>query len=459
MKSKTGAGLAGRQGGWCWPVIAGIVACAPFAAAASAIFPLPAGQSLTLGGGSNPRTVQSAASNPAGPVTADLGRFWFGLGSAGAAYETGDFDDLVDQADQLADDLDRTDISPAEAPALETRAEAFLQQLNEKAYVKVFAKAQPPLLPLGGSFTALGGAFTLGATAVSGARVRFLSDGNVSIVEQGTTDPCTASCELDTDFAGYGKGAAGGVVSLGYSGGTLHRPDGSLFIGGRLNYYSLELSRGVVALDDDGDDDGADTEDGFEDEFDRNRVEGQDLGLDLGLLWAARNFRAGVTLLNVGEPSFDYAALGQDCGAKAGAARRNCEAAQAQIAAGAVPAVERYTLEQQVQLETAVFSASRMWSLAATYDVDAVPDATGDLHQWIAVSAAFTPRNWGWLVPGLRAGYRQNQAGSELDLLSFGLSLFRVLNVDVAASTQSVDHDGDEVPRSAMANVSLELFF
>lgn len=459
MKSKTQGGPVRGQDRWRWSMVAGVAICAPLAAAANAIYPLPAGQSLTLGEGSNPHTVQSAASNPAGPVTTDLGKFWFGLGSAGVAYETGDFDDLVDQADQLADDLDRTDISPAEGPALEARAEAFLQQLNDKAYVKVFAKAQPPLLPLGGAFAAIGGTFTLGATAVSGARVRFLSDGEVSLVEQGTSDPCTASCELDTDFAGYGKGAAGGVVSLGYSGGTLHRPDGSLFVGGRLNYYSLELSRGVVALDDDGDDDGADTEDGFEDEFDRNRVKGQDLGLDLGLLWAARNFRAGVTLLNVGEPSFEYAALGQDCGAKTSAARRNCEAAQAQIAAGAVPAAERYTLEQQVQLETAVFSASRVWSLAATYDVDAVADVTGDAHQWIAVSAAFAPRNWGWLMPGLRAGYRQNQVGSELDLLSFGLSLFRVLNLDVAASTQSVDHDGDEIPRSAMANVSLELFF
>lgn len=459
MKSRKGLGLAAAWGRWLPSLAACIAALAPLAAPANTIFPLPAGQGLTLGGGSNPRTVQAAESNPAGPVTTDLGKFWFGLGGAGVAYETGEINDLVEQAEQLSDDLDRTDITPAEAPALEARAEAFLQQLSETAYVKVFATAQPPLLPMGGSFAALGGTFTLGATAVSGARVSFLSDGNVQIVEQGTTNPCVSVCELESDFAGYGKAAAGGVVSLGYSGGTLHRPDGSLFVGGRLNYYSLELSRGVVALDDDGEDAGADSEDGIEDEFDRNRVKDQAVGLDLGVLWAARNFRAGLTLLNLGEPSFDFAPLGQGCAGKTGAAQRNCEAAASQIAAGAVPATERYILEQQARIETAVYTASRVWSLAATYDVDAIPDATGDAHQWLAVSGAFAPRNWGWLLPGIRVGYRQNQAGSELEMLSLGLSLFRVLNLDVAASTESVDHDGDEVPRSAMANVSLELFF
>jgi hypothetical protein len=56
-------------------------------------------------------------------------------------------------------------------------------------------------------------------------------------------------------------------------------------------------------------------------------------------------------------------------------------------------------------------------------------------------------------------GYRQNQVGSELDMVSAGLSLFRVLNLDVAAATDKIENDGDDVPRSAMVNLSFELYF
>lgn len=440
---------------------------APLTAAASPLFPLPSGQDLTLSGSSNPRTVQATGNNPAAPVTSDLGGFWFGLGGAGVGYEAGDFNDLITQFEQLEADLNKENQTPAEATALKTRADAFLQQLGDKGTIKLFTSVQPPFLPLGGKASGLGGAWTLGVTAHAGARINVLSDGVDVCVSDGVdSNPCQAptgapgeTYEIQTDTSGYGKAAGGGSVSLGYSGGVHHRPDGSLFVGGRLNYYSVELARAVVKLEDNGDQMGDDTNDSLQDEFDRGRVRTSAVGLDLGFLWAAHNFRAGATLRNLNEPEFEYGALGVDCGSKTGAAMRNCIAAAEFIAAGRIPAQETYTMEQQIQLETAVFTSNRSWSLAATYDADAIRDASGDEYQWLGVSAAFSPRGWGWLMPGLRLGYRQNQAGSELDMVSLGLTLFRVINLDVAASTQTVEDEGDEAPRSAMANLSFELFF
>ncbi len=409
-------------------------------AAAGPLFSLPSGQDVTLAGAGSPRSVQIAAGNPAAPVTSDLGAFWFGLGGTGVTYEVGDLDDLVDDAEEVS---------------------GFLTRLNDTAYVKVAASAQPPFLPMGGSLSGLGGAFTLSATAITGARIAFLGDYVNAVNDDGTNTDCnTSDCTVDTNLSGYGKAAAGAVVSLGYSGGVHHRDDGSLFVGGRVNYYAIELSRGVIPLADD--DQSGDGEDDVQDEFDRNRKRTNAIGVDLGALWAAHNFRAGATLRNINEPEFEYPAIGVACESKpAGAAQDNCNAAAAFAVSDPtrVRAREIYTMERQMQLETAAYTANRTWSLGASYDLDAAKDAVGDEYQWLSVSGAFTPRGLGWFVPGIRAGYRRNQVGSELEMVSLGLSLFRVVNLDVAASTQSVENDGDEIPRSAMASLSLELFF
>jgi len=63
------------------------------------------------------------------------------------------------------------------------------------------------------------------------------------------------------------------------------------------------------------------------------------------------------------------------------------------------------------------------------------------------------------IIPGIRAGYRVNQAGSELSYLSGGFTLFSV-NVDVAYSPDKVEDDsGDETSRSIIVNLGLELTF
>jgi hypothetical protein len=434
-------------------------------AQAQALFPQAgSGQALTQGAISNPRSVQTAGANPASPVTADLGGFWFGLTSAGAGYELGDLNDLVDRAEELDEDLDRENLTQAEAEAIEARAEDFLVELSDKGIVKVIANVQPPFFPMGGSLPFLGGAFTLGANAIVGARIGFLGN-DIRAVNTGTQDDCsTDDCEVTSDLSAFARAAGAGVISLGYSGGVLHRPDGSLLAGLRLNHNILELSRGVVRLENENSgsaEDDDELQDRLSDELDLNRVRESALGVDLGLLWASKNFRLGATLRNINEPGFDYPAIGEDCASKTGAAQDNCEAAAGQRAIDPqrVPLKETFVMQRQLQLETGIYNASRTWSLAASYDADAVRDATGDEYQWLSVSGGFSPRGMGWLVPGLRLGYRQNQVGSKLDMVTFGLSLFRVINLDVAASTQKVEEDGDEVPRSAMVNLSFELYF
>lgn len=460
----------------------GLVATAallPFAVSAQSLFPLPSGQSLTLGGASNPRTVQTAGGNPASPVTSDLGGFWFGLGSAGVGYEVGDFNELIKQVNDLKDDLDKNQTQPDESQ-VESRSNTFITSLNDKAHVKVFVAAQPPLLPMGGALTGLGGAFTLGITAITGARVDVMGRPNSADVHD-KSDPyvvdgptptttrannCTGTdqngCQFDADVGGYVKGAGGGVVSLGYSGGVLHRLDGTLYLGGRLNYNTVELRKGLVALgqkDSSGDND---VQKRLTDELDRHQLRSNKIGMDLGLLWAAYNFRAGATVRNVNEPSFKYPDIGQNCAPPSDVTPEQVDCRAAVRFSQVNPRVllkESYKMKRQLQFETAVFDSDRTWSLAASYDANKAPDATGDDYQWLAVSGSFSPRGWGWLVPAVRAGYRKNQAGSGLDMVSAGLSLFRIVNLDVSEALDKIQNEGKEYPRSAMVNLSLELYF
>ncbi|WP_421849292.1 hypothetical protein [Marinomonas sp.] len=64
-----------------------------------------------------------------------------------------------------------------------------------------------------------------------------------------------------------------------------------------------------------------------------------------------------------------------------------------------------------------------------------------------------------WL-PGLRAGVPQNMAGTELSYATFGLTIVKRLNIDVAVALDTVkDEDGDELPRSAYFSIGYDTAF
>ena len=58
-------------------------------------------------------------------------------------------------------------------------------------------------------------------------------------------------------------------------------------------------------------------------------------------------------------------------------------------------------------------------------------------------------------LPGWRLGYRQNLAGSEIGYITGGVTLFRVLTLDAAMSTETVD----SVPRAFMFNAGVGVRF
>jgi hypothetical protein len=122
-----------------------------------------------------------------------------------------------------------------------------------------------------------------------------------------------------------------------------------------------------------------------------------------------------------------------------------------------VSSSKEYVMESQLRLEGALYTASKNWVLNAAFDANAVMDPAGDEVQWATFSAAYATNSW--ILPGIRVGYRANMAGTELDYLDAGVTLFKVINLDIAYSLDDVVIDQDNAPRSLIANLGLELSF
>ena len=94
---------------------------------------------------------------------------------------------------------------------------------------------------------------------------------------------------------------------------------------------------------------------------------------------------------------------------------------------------------------------------AGDIDANAVPDPMGDDYQWFTLSAGYATESW-WL-PGIRAGYRKNLAGTELGYASFGLTAFKIVNFDIASTLDTTRISGTKLPRGLMASIGFQIAF
>lgn len=222
----------------------------------------------------------------------------------------------------------------------------------------------------------------------------------------------------------------------------------------RVAHYRAELSKSVVALQNvaGGDDLG----DVLSDEFDANTRTSSAPGLDVGLIWVSPAVQLGATLANLNTPEFEYPGLGENCTAFTGARRSNCESAA--FFGDRVELDETYEMESRLTIEGSIFPlGTRRWMLSGSVDVNETDDPVGDPRQRMSLSAAYLTDSW--KIPGLRAGYHRNLAGSRLGYVSLGATLLRVVHLDVAWTLEQVDMDGDRFARGAAVTAGVELSF
>lgn len=245
--------------------------------------------------------------------------------------------------------------------------------------------------------------------------------------------------------AAYVQAALTRTFSLGYGSAIYQNGNGTLFAGGRLNHFDVELTRVAAGFEDD-------PMETLQEEMDANRKNSSDFGLDAGVVWASDLYQFGATILNVNAPSFAYTAVPQSCDNN-----ESCQLLNDAIERGDIERSQEYEMETQVSVEGAIQSPGRSWLVSASVDVNPVDGPFGeqfyDSYQWLSAGVAYQPDFA--LLPGIRFGYRQNMVGSELKYISGGVTLFNLLSLDAAATTEMVE----SVPRGFMLSAGLELSF
>lgn len=114
-------------------------------------------------------------------------------------------------------------------------------------------------------------------------------------------------------------------------------------------------------------------------------------------------------------------------------------------------------MERQLKLDAGYISSEGAWGLNFGLDVNAVPDPILDDYQWVSAGAGFASDSW-WL-PGARVGVRHNMAGTKLTYITAGITVFNIVNLDIATTTDTVTISGDTVPRGLILNIGAQVLF
>ena len=463
-----------------------VIGCLALPLAAAAERAHPRGADLGFAGAGYTDSGIFATRNPAAEVAEGGRGVRMGIFGLGVGYEFGDVSDFGDRFEQVGDDADELSKMVGNLGELddvqdildvidqigttEESINELLDAIAEEGYFALSVEGHPPPFPLSITQDALRGSLTVDLNFSFRGHVSVLHKGRIATgfadiptdldtfqddgwSYDGTNiiDPDGETIELDAEFSldesgGYVQSAQNRTFSLGYGTGVLVRRAGVLYAGARLNHHTVELSRAAAFFDDD-------AEDTLSDRYNDNLRESNDVGVDLGMVWHGPGYRLGATVYNLVEPSFDYADIGVDCDA----GDRNCELLDEYAEAGFVERGKTYTMERQLTLEGAYHHRGGRWMAGLSVDANAVEGPFGenfdDEHQWMALAGALRTRS-AW-APQARLGLRHNAAGSELTFVTAGVTFFRGLHLDAAASTERVD----SVPRAMQLNLSAEAAF
>ncbi|MBK5943075.1 conjugal transfer protein TraF [Halorhodospira halophila] len=428
--------------------VAALAALLPLTAAANH---QPAGSALGFGDATRFADTQGSKQNPAGPIAGSERGVRMGVFSLGLSYEVGDvsdfgddFEDLGDEFDaleQLLKDVEAGDTSADDAEneidSFETNINEILDRIGDDGYLTAGVTGQFVPFPFETTQDALRGSLLVDLEYSARGHLSVLRGENLNLDVETETDAEDALEELD-GFGGYIRSAITRTFTLGYGTTVYDNPHGLLFAGAQLKHHQVELSRMTVGFDDD-------AGSKLSDEFGENSETDTDFGVDLGVMWVSDHYRAGASIANLIEPTFDYPAVEGEATYDQATAR------------GEIDPDESFRMERQLNVEGAVHTADGRWLLGGSLDLNAADgpfaDGSDDAYQWLTVGGAYRPPHAA--LPGWRLGYRQNLAGSEIGYITGGVTLFRVLTLDAAMSTETVD----SVPRAFMFNAGVGVRF
>lgn len=256
-----------------------------------------------------------------------------------------------------------------------------------------------------------------------------------------TIDPATrrVRASFDNDSLLLTRAAKLTEFALSYSRPLITNDSGVLFVGVRPKVTQIGLTRVTTRL---GDLD--DAEEAFDDIRHADFVTQTKAGIDLGLLWQNPRYRAGLTVTNLTQPTFDFPDI-------------DYSDIENEEIRSALERTDSYEAERQYKLEGALLGEGQRWGLFAAYDANAVLDPAGVESQWGSLSGGYYFDNF-WFN-NARLGVSRNFSGSELSYLSAGVTMFRYVDLDLASTLKTTTLDGDNLPRGISLAVGLNYAF
>lgn len=250
-----------------------------------------------------------------------------------------------------------------------------------------------------------------------------------------TVDPSQDKVRLkfQNDSLLITKAAKVQEFSVSYSHPVSSFDSGQLFLGVKPKFLRVGLARVGIRFGDI-----TDSEELFDDIRNAEFLYDEELSLDIGAMWVSDHYQLGGSVTNINQPTFAFPTIDTS-------QLVNQELID-QANKGRV-----YEMERQLKLEGGIHSIDRKWVVNAALDTNAAADPMGDDYQWASVSAGYATKSW-W-IPGGRVGIHSNLAGTELTYLSAGVTLFKYVDFDISSALDTVEIDGNTLPRGI--NISL----
>ncbi|MBD3670850.1 MAG: conjugal transfer protein TraF [Gammaproteobacteria bacterium] len=407
----------------------------------------PLGPVLGYGNVSIPQELLTLTQNPAAPAAAH-GDKGYRLHSAlslntGISFEQGNLGAAQDEFDAL-NAYDLSNIQPTEINAIATDLNSFFSAFSDSFLLKTNLGTSVPLFPLITGTSNFGSVY-LSADFTSQFSARYLD----------TPVQISGPTSIGVTGALYAKAAYRGDLALGYSRRLMQTSFGELYLGGRYTMYSVGTNKTLAAVSVDV---ATNTvTDSIPSNLDFATTTASDF--DLGVMLKADKYQAGLTLANLTSASFAYPTIGQNCASLP--TQEEIDACYIAVAhSDEISLSETHVMTPQLRSEGAILGAGGNFIVAASLDLNAINDMLGDPVQYLTLSSAYAIKGWGGLlVPRFRMGLRKNLVGSGLTELNIGLSLFKILTLDVAQSTNTTTFEGSTMPRSLRVNLGIGFNF
>ncbi len=411
------------------------------------------GASMTTGVVPSHYSLAASARNPAmAPLIVPEGERWRlnYLPSISFNYEVGDVENFADDLEELIDIIDDPSLIE-DLDETRLRFNDVLVRMGQEGYIKNTVNIGIPVTPAYFNSGTLGGSIYMDVNY--GAQVSLsVLDAPLEVEPNSQT--------LQTDTAVYIKSGIETKISVGYGRELLEINDsffgvGTLYAGAKVSLIELELSKQVTRIDDLN---GEEVSDVIRDEYDNNLESSTNIGIDVGLLWDAENYRIGFMLDNINSPSFDYGAVGENCGSRpAGTPERSsCDFTEQLVADGRLNARETHK-KHAIMRVNGLYKLSNRWFLSGAMDLAKYDDIVGYENKWFNLAMSYEAKSR--FMPSPRIGYQSNLAGSEVSSYTFGFTWLKCVSLDFEWSPDSVEVDGDSAPRRAGFSLAFEESF